>query len=112
MLARPHRRTSASRHTQSTGPPKGTRRIAVARNTTLKATEQSGKRFALSKTPLPSIFGLAFAPMAFNHRELEESITHLDSVDAARVVTDGPRVSEVHVIAASGKPAKQVVRDI
>ncbi len=50
--------------------------------------------------------------MAFNHRELEESITHLDSVDAARVVTDGPRVSEVHVIAAPGKPAKQVVRDV
>jgi hypothetical protein len=50
--------------------------------------------------------------MAFNHRELEESITHLDSVDAARVVTDGPRVAEVHVIAASSKPAKQVVRDV
>lgn len=50
--------------------------------------------------------------MAFNHRELEESITHLDSVDAARVVSDGPRVTEVHVIAAPGKPAKQVVRDV
>lgn len=50
--------------------------------------------------------------MAFSHRELEESITHLDSVDAARVVTDGPRVTEVHVIAAAGKQAKQVVRDI
>ena len=50
--------------------------------------------------------------MAFNHRELEESISHLDSVDAARVVTDGPRVTEVHVIASSGKAAKQVVRDV
>lgn len=50
--------------------------------------------------------------MAFNHRELEESITHLDSVDAARVVSEGPRVTEVHVIAAPGKPAKQVVRDV
>ncbi|MEN8113076.1 MAG: hypothetical protein ABFS21_01710 [Actinomycetota bacterium] len=50
--------------------------------------------------------------MAFSHRELEESITHLESVDAARVVTEGPRVIEVHVIAATGKPAKQVVRDI
>ena len=55
---------------------------------------------------------LPFVAMAFNHRELEESITHLDSVDAARVVTDGPRVSEVHVIAAADKPAKQVVRDV
>ena len=50
--------------------------------------------------------------MALNHRELEESITHLDSVDAARVVADGPRITEVHVIAAPGKPAKQVVRDV
>jgi hypothetical protein len=50
--------------------------------------------------------------MAFSHRELEESITRLESVDAARVVTEGPRVTEVHVIAAPGKPAKQVVRDI
>jgi len=50
--------------------------------------------------------------MAFNHRELEESITHLESVDAARVVSEGPRVTEVHVIAATGKPAKQVVRDV
>ena len=50
--------------------------------------------------------------MAFNHRELEESITHLESVDAARVVSEGPRVTEVHVIAAPGKPAKQVVRDV
>jgi hypothetical protein len=55
---------------------------------------------------------LPFAVMAFNHRELEESITHLESVDAARVVSDGPRVTEVHVIAAPGKPAKQVVRDV
>jgi len=55
---------------------------------------------------------LPFAPMAFNHRELEESISHLDSVDAARVVTDGPRVTEVHVIASPGKAAKQVVRDV
>ncbi|MEN8235182.1 MAG: hypothetical protein ABFR89_09705 [Actinomycetota bacterium] len=50
--------------------------------------------------------------MAFSHRELEESITHLESVDAARVVTEGPRVTEVHVIAAAGKQAKHVVRDI
>ena len=55
---------------------------------------------------------LPFAVMAFNHRELEESITHLESVDAARVVADGTRVTELHVIAAPGKPAKQVVRDV
>jgi len=63
-------------------------------------------------TPRPAAKRLPFAAMAFNHRELEESITHLDSVDAARVVTDGPRIAEVHVIAGAGKPAKQVVRDV
>lgn len=103
---------SASRHIRSTGPPKDTRHIAAARDTTLKAMARSDKCFTLSKTPLPDSDRLPFAVMAFNHRELEESITHLDSVDAARVVTDGSRVSEVHVIAAPGKPAKQVVRDV
>ncbi len=68
--------------------------------------------FPILVVPLRGTIRLPFAAMAFNHRELEESITHLDSVDAARVVTDGPRVSEVHVIAASDKPAKQVVRDV
>ena len=62
--------------------------------------------------PLADTDPLPFSVMAFNHRELEESITRLDSVDAARVVSDGPRVTEVHVIAAPGKPAKQVVRDV
>lgn len=44
--------------------------------------------------------------------ELEESITRLDSVDAARVVVSGGQITEVHVIAATEKPAKQVVRDV
>ena len=47
-----------------------------------------------------------------NHRQLEETLARLDSVDAVRVVTDGDRVSEVHVLAAPGKAAKQVVRDV
>ncbi len=45
-------------------------------------------------------------------RELEESITRIAAVDAARVVIDGDRITEVHVIAAPEKPAKQVVRDV
>lgn len=47
-----------------------------------------------------------------NYRELEESLTRLESVDAVRVVHDGNRISEVHVIAAIDKPPKQVVRDV
>ncbi len=47
-----------------------------------------------------------------NFRELEESISRLDSVDAVRIVGDGEKVAEVHVLAASSKPPKQVVRDV
>ena len=47
-----------------------------------------------------------------NFEELEETLTRLDSVDAVRVVGDGTKVAEVHVVATSTKPAKQVVRDV
>lgn len=45
-------------------------------------------------------------------RELEETLCRLPSVDAVRVVLDGSRVTEVHVLSPPNKPAKQVVRDI
>jgi len=47
-----------------------------------------------------------------NYRELEESISRLDSVDAVRIVGDGDKVAEVHVLAAPSKAPKQVVRDV
>lgn len=47
-----------------------------------------------------------------NYQELEETLSRLDSVDAVRVVADGERVAEVHVLAAASKPPKQVVRDV
>lgn len=50
--------------------------------------------------------------MSVNFKELEEGLTRLESVDAARVVNQGDRITEVHVIAAAEKPAKQVVRDV
>ena len=50
--------------------------------------------------------------MGVNFRELEEGLTRLESVDAARVVNQGDQITEVHVIAAAEKPAKQVVRDV
>ena len=52
------------------------------------------------------------ASMSVNFKELEEGLTRLESVDAARVVNQGGTVTEVHVIAAADKPAKQVVRDV
>lgn len=50
--------------------------------------------------------------MTVNYRELEETLTRLESVDAVRVVNQGNTITEIHVIAASDKPSKQVARDI
>ena len=50
--------------------------------------------------------------MVLNIEELEESLTRLDSVDAVRIVHEGDKVAEVHVLAAPSKPPKQVVRDV
>lgn len=47
-----------------------------------------------------------------DHRELEDTLARLPSVTAVRIAVDGDRVSEVHVLAASGKSPKQVVRDV
>ena len=44
--------------------------------------------------------------------ELEESLTRLAAIDAVRIVAEGDKVTEVHVLAAADKPAKQVVRDV
>lgn len=50
--------------------------------------------------------------MPVNFRELEETLTRMESVDAARIVNQGSAITELHIIAASNKPAKQVVRDV
>ncbi len=50
--------------------------------------------------------------MSVNFRELEEGLTRLESVDAARVVNQGNAITEIHIIAASDKPSKQVARDV
>ncbi len=47
-----------------------------------------------------------------DYRELEETITRLESVQAVRILADDDRVTEVHVLAAPAKAPKQVVRDI
>jgi hypothetical protein len=45
--------------------------------------------------------------------DLEESIRQIPGVRAVSVVTDGrAQPTEVHVLAAPGKPAKQIVRDV
>lgn len=48
----------------------------------------------------------------FDNEEFEETITQLDSVEAARVVRQGGKIVELHVLAVPSKSAKQVSRDI
>ena len=47
-----------------------------------------------------------------NYREFEETLCRLPSVDAVRVVGDGTRITEVHVLAAYDKSPKQIARDV
>jgi hypothetical protein len=47
-----------------------------------------------------------------NLAQLEEVLCQVPTVDAVRIVGHGNDVEEVHVVASSSKPAKQVVRDI
>jgi hypothetical protein len=44
--------------------------------------------------------------------QVESEICRLPHVQVARIVTDGPRVTEVHIVASPGKSAKQIVRDV
>jgi hypothetical protein len=47
-----------------------------------------------------------------NLRDFEEKVRRLPGVEAARVVTEGGAVTEVHVLTGMNKAAKQVVRDV
>lgn len=47
-----------------------------------------------------------------NLAQLEEVLCQVPTVDAVRIVGHGSDVEEVHVVASSSKPAKQIVRDI
>ena len=47
-----------------------------------------------------------------NLRDFEEKVRRLPGVEAARVVTEGGAVTEVHILTGMGKAAKQVVRDV
>ncbi len=47
-----------------------------------------------------------------NYREFEETLCRLPAVDAVRVVADSERITEVHVLSAPEKSAKQVARDV
>lgn len=47
-----------------------------------------------------------------NLRDFEEKVRRLPGVEAARVVTEGGAVTEVHVLTGMAKAAKQVVRDV
>jgi hypothetical protein len=48
------------------------------------------------------------APVA----EIEQAISQVAGIQAARVVTSGGRIAEVHVLASEGRAPKQLVRDV
>lgn len=66
-------------------------------------------RNTLSDKPPPSA---AATLRIVNLRDFEEKVRRLPGVEAARVVTEGGAVTEVHVLTGMGKAAKQVVRDV
>jgi hypothetical protein len=43
---------------------------------------------------------------------LQEKISRIDGVEAARIVSDNGKIEEIHVLARRNKPAKQLVRDV
>jgi hypothetical protein len=43
---------------------------------------------------------------------LQEKISRIDGVEAARIVTTNGHIEEIHVLARRNKPAKQLVRDV
>ena len=47
-----------------------------------------------------------------NFAEFEGKVRRLPGIEAARVVTEGDTVTEVHILTGLNKPAKQVVRDV
>ena len=47
-----------------------------------------------------------------NFAEFEGKVRRLPGIEAARVVTEGETVTEVHILTGLNKPAKQVVRDV
>jgi len=63
-------------------------------------------------TPIHEATALRSLVMSVDFRELEEGLTRLESIDAARVVNQGDKITEIHIIAASDKPSKQVARDV
>lgn len=44
--------------------------------------------------------------------DIERAIARIAGIQASRVVTEGERIAEVHVLASRGRGAKQLVRDI
>jgi hypothetical protein len=53
-----------------------------------------------------------YAPMIMDVKALEATIARIPGVENVRIVLEGKKPREVHVLALPGKPAKQVVRDV
>lgn len=56
--------------------------------------------------------GRVYSERRMDSVALQEKISRIDGVEAARVVVDNGHIDEVHVLARQNKPPKQVVRDV
>lgn len=55
---------------------------------------------------------MVYAERGMDVAALQEKISRIDGVEAARVVAGNGHIDEIHVLARGMKPAKQLVRDV
>lgn len=53
-----------------------------------------------------------YAEHGMDYVALQEKISRIDGVEAARVVAENGHIDEIHVLARRNKPPKQLVRDV
>lgn len=70
-------------------------------------------RIRNNRSGIPDRTGIeGYAPLIMDFKALEATIGRIPGVENVRIVLEGQKPREVHVLALPGKPAKQVVRDV
>lgn len=70
-------------------------------------------RIRNNRSGIPDRTGIeGYAPLIMDFKALETTIGRIPGVENVRIVLEGQKPREVHVLALPGKPAKQVVRDV
>ena len=89
------------------------RRPPCVRPTTLQSTGRVREVATLSCcNRIPARKRLRGYPRHMDLKALESTIARIPGVENVRIVAEGNKPREVHVLATPGKPAKQLVRDV